>query len=469
MSNPTVSVYIPCHNYGDYLQVAIDSVYSQLYTSWELILVDEASSDSSLDIMKSNKSASSSNKVTVIHNSTPKGLAKVANQCLSLARGKYIMRLDADDWLDESALLLLVTKIQPHPDAGLVFGNYFYTDHEGGILGVEFRDQYEHSKSTHYTPPHGACTLISLRALKSIGGYSTDINAQDGWDLWFRLKNCFKILQVHTPVFYYRQHSSSLSTDNQRLIQARNSIFNNLRLARSGNYSHSCLAIIPAKQSYKHWHNVPMSHLHDKSLLEHSILSAVYARCITHIVISSESSDVINYAKDICKNYDHNFIFHIREERSHVDPSAIIRSCLTHLDSSNQLLPDITFFLSIHSPFRTSALIDCAFNQIIYDSADSVLSVNQQVEPVLQKSHDRLKILNPGRFSGLSHDAQAFYSFNGSVIGMWTPDDISKKSTLIELLGENIAYLEVSREESIQVKNINDLNNLNLIHSLKFK
>ena len=51
MSNPTVSVYVPCHNYGNYLQAAINSVYSQLYTSWELILVDEASSDSTLDIM----------------------------------------------------------------------------------------------------------------------------------------------------------------------------------------------------------------------------------------------------------------------------------------------------------------------------------------------------------------------------------------------------------------------------------
>ena len=68
------------------------------------------------------------------------------------------MRLDADDWLDESALLSLVTKIGSSTDVGLVFGNYFYTDHEGGILGVELRDQYENSKSTHYTPPHGACT-----------------------------------------------------------------------------------------------------------------------------------------------------------------------------------------------------------------------------------------------------------------------------------------------------------------------
>ena len=221
MSNPTVSVYVPCHNYGNYLQAAINSVYSQLYTSWELILVDEASSDSTLDIMNKNKSGLFSNKINVIHNSTPRGLATVANQCLSIARGKYIMRLDADDWLDESALLSLVTKIGSSTDVGLVFGNYFYTDHEGGILGVELRDQYENSKSTHYTPPHGACTLISIRALKSIGGYSTDINAQDGWDLWFRMKDRFKILQTNTPIFYYRQHSSSLSTDNSRLLKAR--------------------------------------------------------------------------------------------------------------------------------------------------------------------------------------------------------------------------------------------------------
>ena len=92
--------------------------------------------------------------------------------------------------------------------------------------------------------------LISIRALKSIGGYSTDINAQDGWDLWFRMKDRFKILQTNTPIFYYRQHSSSLSTDNSRLLKARNAIFAKLRSSRSGDYSPSCIAIIPAKQSY---------------------------------------------------------------------------------------------------------------------------------------------------------------------------------------------------------------------------
>jgi CMP-N-acetylneuraminic acid synthetase len=377
------------------------------------------------------------------------------------------MRLDADDWLDESALLVLVSKIKGNPDAGLVFGNYFYTDEAGGILGAELRDIYDESTSSHFTPAHGACSLISLRALKSIGGYSTDINAQDGWDLWFRIKDRFKIHQIHTPIFYYRQHSSSLSTDNSRLLKARNTIFSKLRTSRSGDYSPSCVAIIPAKQNYKHWLNAPMSILQGKSLLEHTIMSAVNSSCISFIVITSESQAVIDFAKTVCANYNANFLFHIRTPQSHVDPTAIIYSCLQYLDTINYPQPDLTFFLSIHSPYRSSYLIDCSFNQLLHDSADSLLTVSQQVEPVLQKQHNQLFLLNPGRFIGLAHDSQSFYMFNGGIIAVWTPSDIyNSKSSLVELLGNHIAYIETTPEQSIQVKSISDLDNQNLISSM---
>uniref|UniRef100_UPI00404A1832 glycosyltransferase family 2 protein n=1 Tax=Flavobacterium sp. TaxID=239 RepID=UPI00404A1832 len=118
-----VTIYIPCRNYGNYLNQSIESVINQLYSNWELFLVDENSSDNTLDIFNRFK-VKYPDKITVIKNLKPQGLQKIANSILKLSRGKYMIRLDADDWLDESALLILVSKIQSDDSVGLVFGNF---------------------------------------------------------------------------------------------------------------------------------------------------------------------------------------------------------------------------------------------------------------------------------------------------------------------------------------------------------
>ena len=78
--------------------------------NWELFIVDEASEDNTLVIAKYFKTKVPQN-VEILQNKTSQGLQKVANNVLSLAKGKYIIRLDADDWFDEMALLLMVSKL----------------------------------------------------------------------------------------------------------------------------------------------------------------------------------------------------------------------------------------------------------------------------------------------------------------------------------------------------------------------
>ena len=60
-------------------------------------------------------------------------------------------------------------------------------------------------------PAHGACTLFKIETLKKIGGYDEEFNCQDGYDVWLKIINNFKISNINKPLFYYRQHSSSLT------------------------------------------------------------------------------------------------------------------------------------------------------------------------------------------------------------------------------------------------------------------
>ena len=146
---PLVTIYIPSRNYGKYLNQAINSVVTQTFKNWELIIVDEASSDNTCEVAKA-AIKKNSQKISLIKNKIPLGLQKIANKILGLGNGKYMMRLDADDWLDENALLCMVNKLEKTPDAGIVFSGYFYTDEKGNIIGTEVKDDFASSDLSKY-------------------------------------------------------------------------------------------------------------------------------------------------------------------------------------------------------------------------------------------------------------------------------------------------------------------------------
>ena len=134
--------------------------------------------------------------------------------------------MDADDWLSEYALELMLNKIRENKKIGLVYSGYFYTNSNGIVLGVENNFDLVKSKNI---PPHGACCLISVKSLKSVGGYSTEFKAQDGWDIWFKLRNKFLYKCVHLPLFYYRKHGYSLSDNYKKILKERSKIFKKMK------------------------------------------------------------------------------------------------------------------------------------------------------------------------------------------------------------------------------------------------
>ena len=84
------------------------------------------------------------------------------------AKGEYIIRLDADDYLDESALLVMAKYLDANQDIALVYPNYYYVNEEGNFLGLERRKIIGKEVEVLDLPAHGACTMVRKRILKSI-------------------------------------------------------------------------------------------------------------------------------------------------------------------------------------------------------------------------------------------------------------------------------------------------------------
>ena len=96
MSLPLVTVYIPCHNYGRFLSQAVESVFQQSYRQWELIIIDDGSTDNTdeiIDLYSHHPRVSTFRTESI-------GLPSVINFALSQAKGKYFIRLDGDDYFD---------------------------------------------------------------------------------------------------------------------------------------------------------------------------------------------------------------------------------------------------------------------------------------------------------------------------------------------------------------------------------
>lgn len=450
-NNPLVSVYIPCKDYARFLSQAIESVLLQTYEDWELIIFDEGSSDDTAKIGKYFQSKNPE-KIQFIKNDKPMGLQKLANYVLGIAKGKYMIRLDADDWLDEIALYLMVHKLESSKNAGIIYGNYYYTNEDGKVLGVELRHKLGDEDAVGYLPPHGACTMFNTRALKSVGGYSEDVNAQDGWDLWYKLLNRIQAINIHTPLFFYRQHKESLSRDNQRLLNARSKIFENLSNKLKGDYEPTVLAVIPVKESYPDFPDVPYQEVNGHSLLEIAISNAYHSSKVNTVIVSSESKRVLDFSLKLeneGKVPQHMRLLRDEKEKSDQIPiKDFMVSAANMYYEQNGLFPDIVTYLSLHAINRKAGHIDKALNVLRMTEADSVVSVTEEREPIFSYGKNGLELFNPGRFQDLSFDKEKLYRFNGSIISTWW--EILDSSTLF---GNKIAYIEMTLMDSMQLRN----------------
>jgi glycosyltransferase involved in cell wall biosynthesis len=115
-----VSVIIPSYNHGQYIENAIDSVLAQDYENFELIIIDDGSTDNSHDVLSKIKKDS---RINVILNSENRGQSAVINQALKFARGDFICLLPSDDWYLPKKLTLQVEKFYTcDKDVGVVYG-----------------------------------------------------------------------------------------------------------------------------------------------------------------------------------------------------------------------------------------------------------------------------------------------------------------------------------------------------------
>ena len=300
--------------------------------------------------------------------------------------------------------------------------------------------------------PHGACTMFEVRSLKSVGGYSEDINAQDGWELWYKLFKRIGAVNVNVPVFYYRQHGGSLSRNRDRLLEARCKIFDRIASKQSGDYKLKSVGLISVREDYPDFKGVPYHLFGEQSLLEIAIIEACCSAELDMVVVASESQLVLDFAAQLEEQGKVPAHHRLKRQRKQLEEGKVpIRDFMLeagdYFHKVRGVDPDIIVFLSIHAPLRRSNHIDSALNLIKVTEGDTVVSVEQEVEPVFSQGPHGLSMLNPGRFRNIALDGERLYKFNGSLLATWWDVLLSH-----DLFGSKIVHLEMTPRESLQIK-----------------
>lgn len=449
MIKPKVTVYIPCHNYGRFLPEAIDSVLEQSFQNWELVIINDGSPDDTERISEGYVK-NSPEKISFFSNSQPKGLRACANKAIDVARGDYIMRLDADDFLDESALLVMVSYLDSHPDVALVYPNYTFVDENGKSLYVENRKKIGTEVKILNLPAHGACTMVRKKVLKSIGGYDERYSAQDGYELWLKVINQHQVGNVATPLFYYRQHHQSMTQDENRILTARQTIKRDLVAKHEGSVKTRIVAIVPAKNTYQQVPNIVFKKFQGKPLIDYTLDTAIESGLFEKIFVTTDDKKVVDH----CSKKE-SVISALRSpELSHanVTASQILFDAVNHLEQDFGIFPDILVLLNVNSPLHRPDFIRTAIDTLLLYNTDSVISVYEDDNLHFIHGQNGLELINEGMLKRVRMEREALFMFTGAITVVWR--DLIKEE---DIFGKKIGHVVTPRYESLPIRYLFDM------------
>lgn len=210
MSDPKVTVMMAVYNAQRYLRQAIESILGQTYADFELLIVDDGSSDNSSVIIRSYSDA----RIRVLHNESNRGVAYSRKRALLNARGDFVAVLDADDVSSPERLEIQVSFLDTHPDTAAVCSNYEVIDEYGKVLHVD-RVVLDHLsmkwRLLFGNPIANSSTMFRRIMALEVGGYDEKrLYGTEDYDLWSRLVNRGKINRLDMLLIQYRYHPDSL-------------------------------------------------------------------------------------------------------------------------------------------------------------------------------------------------------------------------------------------------------------------
>lgn len=454
MKKPVITVYIVSHNYGNYLTDAIESVLRQTSDSWELLIIDDGSTDNTAEVMNLYKG---DKRIRSFHTKGI-GLPAVCNLALKAARGKYLIRLDGDDIFDENILLVLGNYLDKHPDAAICFPDFYLFDEFGEIYSETRRNRISQKNHVFDIPANGACTLIRKAALKKIGGYRQDLGVQDGYDIWTKLAAKYKLINVNLPLFYYRRHQSNLTNNVHHILAARQTIKMDSVVGQLHEYR-PIIAVIPCRRNFDFCTDLWKQEINGKSLLQRNIEKCLNSTILDYIVVTADNHEV----KEIMNLFkDRRLLFFERSKEDTIRSKKLVSTIEKISQKLDPNFKGVTTISYIQTPFVFTETLEEAVSTLVMNKADSSFGVEEIKDPLFRRMPHGLSPVNPDK--GISVDFEIIYRESNTSLAT---KNINFKTGA--LTGPKVVNFIVSKEECFFIDSQMNLDIARKISEYKMK
>ena len=219
---PKISVIMPVYNGERFLRESIDSILNQTFTDFEFIIINDGSTDGTLDIIHSY----ADQRIRLVNNETNLGIVACLNHGIELAQGEFIARMDADDISLPERFEKQIIYMNENPDVGVLGGNIIEFDinrKKEKITSLPIGDISIRWMMCFENPLRHPTIMMRKKLLNSVGRYK-DFKASEDYDLWQRISTVTKLANLNEVLLLYRYHGFNLSTlpNTQRTQEQRN-------------------------------------------------------------------------------------------------------------------------------------------------------------------------------------------------------------------------------------------------------
>lgn len=223
--NGLVTVVVASYNHARFLRKRMESLINQTYDNIEILVIDDCSTDNSVDILKKYESHP---RVKLILREKNGGWVTVSNQGLALSQGEFVIFANCDDDCDHSLIERLVNTMQNNPSVAISFSRSLMIDENDTLLGDDYTDrEYAFKRKCKNDTfikanlmlnflihscviPNLSAALFRKNLLSQIGNFSNAYKVCCDWDLFFRVANKYDFFYISTPLNKFRQHSNTI-------------------------------------------------------------------------------------------------------------------------------------------------------------------------------------------------------------------------------------------------------------------
>lgn len=364
-----VSIIITNYNYGKYLHRCIRSCLNQKLNAneFEVILVDDFSNKDNIDhIVNEYKSLPN---FRLIKNKKNLGVAESSNNAIKKANGKYVVRVDSDDYVTNEFANILSYYLNEHPEKLGIACDYFLVDDFGKKI----------SRVSSKKKPISCGIMYNKKKLIKAGLYNKKFKHREEEELRARLGEVYKIHHINLPLYRYRMHNTNKTKSDDYVNKFRLRInkikkYKFLNKYKNHKLLKNILIIIPARGGSKRLKNKNLYIFKDKPMIYWAINAAKKTIFKNNLYVSSENKKIIETSKKFGTKTINRPIYLSKDNTFKID---VIRHAVETIEKKTKKKASLVISLQANSPEIQSTDIDEIIIHLIKFKLQEVISVDK--------------------------------------------------------------------------------------------